>query len=67
METLYVKLGQLIDDGNYPPRLVFADFHNGVATILRASSDEEDSDSLIRHVPRIQRLNAAKRRKMLDS
>ncbi len=63
METLTVKLGQAIDDGNYPPRLVLADYFNGTATILRVDNPEEDIDTLYRNVAHTQRMNAARRRK----
>ncbi len=62
MEILRVQLGQPIDDGNYPPRLVFADYAEGFATILRVNSDEEDVFTLQNQVAHVQRQNAKRRR-----
>ncbi len=66
MEILTVGLGRAIEDGNYPARMVLADIYDGVATILRVNHPEEDLDTLIRQVPHIQRMNAAKRRRRLS-
>ncbi len=63
MKVFNVKLGDPIEDGNYPPRLVFADYRAGNATILMVDNDEEDVYSLIRQVPNIQRQNARRRQR----
>ena len=55
MEVLTVKLGEPIEDGNYPPRMLLAEFFNGVATILRVNHPEEDTDTLRRHAKQIRR------------
>ncbi len=67
MEVLTVRSGMVIEDGNYPPRLVLADVYGATATILRVNHPEEDIDTLIRQIPHIRRMNAEKSAKMLDN
>ncbi len=62
MQKLRVQLGQPIDDGNYPSRLVFADYAEGFGTFLRVDNEEEDVFTLQRQVPHIQKENARRRR-----
>ncbi len=63
MQTLTVRVGEAIEDGNYPPRLVLADIGRGVVTILRVDNPEEDIDTLNRSIPHVQRMNKARSRK----
>jgi hypothetical protein len=46
MRTIEFASGQIVDDGSYPPRMVFVGYWNKVGTIVMAEGEEGLSDMM---------------------